>query len=609
MLPYPALHPGQAAFADIRREQEFYVDKTRHFRRLLDTGGAVGTAEYPPRLLNSHLFFARPRRFGKSLLIDTLEVWFQGLSPGHVANPEQETKDWAGLPEGWTCPSWLWDGLDAEDWHGHHGWHPVIRLDMARAAAPTPQGTWNGLQAYLNELIDLWEWLGVPWGDKGIPGHGYNDPPNKKLNNLITGLGRCYRKRPVVLVDEYDAPITNHMGSRQDIRPAVGALRDFYRTLKDDPGLLYGVFITGITTVAREHLFSSLNNLTDISEYPEYGDLCGFTEDETRQGLAPHRDALTAMEPRFREQDILGTWRNLYNGYRFSPYPDTPRMYNPFTLIQGMHGVLSTVRERQAAVEGNWPSAWAKSGHAGLTVRLAEDTHQSMPGVVWEGGMPPLPAPELGDLSRPDYSRLMLDTGYYTWHGGKEGRSLHLNFPNREVAAAWTGDILGIWKHPLHKDNALIEDLHCCLRQGDVKGFCHRLESFTSKFAGENLQSESSFRTLLQALFLQMGEPTQSEKSSQGGRVDHELRIGKRMYVIEAKYNRPVNEALRQIRERPYGREHLDMDWDVTALALAYRRDLKSGPMLQCEARKLADLLAGREQESEDREEGWSPTL
>ncbi len=106
------------------------------------------------------------------------------------------------------------------------------------------------------------------------------------------------------------------------------------------------------------------------------------------------------------------------------------------------------------------------------------------------------------------------------------------------------------------------------MESGDVKGFCHRLEAFTSKLAGENLRSESSFRTLLQALFLQMGEPTQSGKSSQGGRVEHELRIGKRMYVIEAKYNRPVSEALRQIRERPYGREHLDTDWNVTALAL-----------------------------------------
>ena len=203
----------------------------------------------------------------------------------------------------------------------------------------------------------------------------------------------------------------------------------------------------------------------------------------------------------------------------------------------------------------------------------------------------------------------MLDTGYYTWHGGKEGKTLHLNFPNREVAAAWTGDILGIWQHPLHKDNSLIQDLHHCLKRGDVKGFCHRLEAFTSKFAGENLRSESSFRTLLQALFLQMGEPTQSEKSTQGGRVDHEIRIGNRVYVIEAKYNRPVSEALRQIRERPYGREHLDTDRDATAVALSYRRDLKAGPLLQCEACKLADLLAGRAQELEDREGEGPPIL
>ena len=99
----------------------------------------------------------------------------------------------------------------------------------------------------------------------------------------------------------------------------------------------------------------------------------------------------------------------------------------------------------------------------------------------------------------------------------------------------------------------------------------------------------------MQSLFLQMAEPTQSEKSTQGGRADHEIRIGARVYVFEVKYNRPVVQARNQIRDRQYGREHLDAGLEVTAVALAYRQDVSDGPRLECRFDELAALLAERE--------------
>ena len=128
MRTLPPLHPTDADFAAIRAEGSFHVDKTGVLRALLAT-----TSTY--RLATRHQFLARPRRFGKTLLINTLEAWFQGLPPGHRANPEGDTEPLAGLPAGWTSPPWLWEGLDAQDWHGTHGWHPVIRLNLSRAAA------------------------------------------------------------------------------------------------------------------------------------------------------------------------------------------------------------------------------------------------------------------------------------------------------------------------------------------------------------------------------------------------------------------------------------------------------------------------------------------
>ena len=197
-------------------------------------------------------------------------------------------------------------------------------------------------------------------------------------------------------------------------------------------------------------------------------------------------------------------------------------------------------------------------------------------------------------LTRPDYATLMLETGYYTWHGGRDAGKAHLDFPNREVAASWTRDILGLAAHAPALNETLIPDLRACLETGDVDGFGRRLEHFVFGIAHENLQQEAGYRALLQALFLLMAVPTQSEPSNWGGRADHEVQIGHRVYVFEVKYNRSEGEALRQIRDRQYGRQHLGTGRTVTAVGLAFRRDLQTGPCLQVAQADLARLLTTR---------------
>ena len=133
------------------------------------------------------------------------------------------------------------------------------------------------------------------------------------------------------------------------------------------------------------------------------------------------------------------------------------------------------------------------------------------------------------------------------------------------------------------------------LERGDVPGFAARLETFVFDFAAPNLQGETIHRALLQALFLLMAAPTQSEPSHRGGRADHEVRIGNRVYVFEVKYNQSQDAALRQIGDRQYGRQYLGTGRTVTAVGLAFRRDLKTGPCLQVAQADLARLLTARE--------------
>jgi hypothetical protein len=177
------------------------------------------------------------------------------------------------------------------------------------------------------------------------------------------------------------------------------------------------VFVKGITRFARHHLFSAANNFTDISDRPAYGALCGFTEEEVARDLEPYREVLTELEPHLGNRDILADWRTRYNGYRFSELPSAPRVYNPFTLTNGLAGVLAEPDLRRRAAAGDWPSAWSQSGHPGLIARLAADARQALPA----GG--PTEARDaqaagMGDLTHPNYADLMGDTGYYTTEAG-----------------------------------------------------------------------------------------------------------------------------------------------------------------------------------------------
>ncbi len=264
----------------------------------------------------------------------------------------------------------------------------MIRLNLSRAAASSPAGTLTYLQNYLYSVIRLWRRRSGR--SLGTDPTAATASPAELLTTLVEDLADIYEPEPVVLVDKYDAPIVNHIGTDRSLEPAVVELREFIRVLKDDEGLLYGVFVTGITRFARRHLFAAANNFIDISDRPAYRALCGFTEDEVDRDLAPYRARLAEREPGLDDAAIRAAWRDLYNGYRFSELPSTQRVYNPFTLTNGVFREHAEPDRRRAAADGQMPSAWSKSGHPGLIARLAADPRQVLTEAV--GRMPP-PSP------------------------------------------------------------------------------------------------------------------------------------------------------------------------------------------------------------------------
>ena len=589
---YPLPDPDNSNFPTIRQDGTLYVDKTPWLRALLKTTPS-GRDASGARLVRPTQLVARPRRFGKTMLVDTLEAWFQGLPPGHDLNTgrPEDRGSLSGMPDGWASPAWLWDGLDAADWHGVHGWRPVLRLNLALRAGSADEME-SRLRKRMAHLVKLWDGRGVDWDVHGQP-DADNDPVDT-LETLIASAAATWRRRPpMVLIDEYDALVTGCMASGRDPRPAVDLLGAFYRVFKDNPNL-YGVFATGITQFAHRHLFSAGNNMRDRTRMPDLSGLCGFTEAEVEADLKPHRRALQAMDKRFDDDQILDDWRHQYNGYRFSDHPDGAAVYNPYTLVCGLDDVLHYPNSRERGLRGLWPSAWSDTGLPRLALLLADP--QRTP----EGG-----PPGLSSLEIPDLATLMLETGCHTHRFTKGSDKPVCHFPNREVARGWAKGMLVQRSEAVKKYEPgfgpVLHELKRALLNGNIRHFANTLDSFTFGLAYDNLHGETCCRTLLQSLFMLMDVPHRSERHTRGGRADHEVEIGDHIYVIEVKFDKePVkglaDKALAQIRDHGYGRDHLARrDRNVTALALAWHRDPQGFAVLSYRSRPLAALLAARD--------------
>ncbi len=239
----PGLHTDQANYVSIRRHGELYVDKTAHLVKMLapsSSGQSQDTA-----LQNKYIFLTRPRRFGKSLLVRTLEAWFQGIPDAQESRPD-----------------WLFAGTQ-----GYGSWlrqipHPVLRLNMAQVRGDTPAEVRGTLTSHLWRLYGEWSQRGVnlPY-DAQIIRPSTEITPAEYLENLIVSVKRHYVRAPVILIDEYDAPLTDLIGVPLEVQvrdSILRGLRAFYATLKSCEDDLHFVLVTGITRMAKVGLFSTL---------------------------------------------------------------------------------------------------------------------------------------------------------------------------------------------------------------------------------------------------------------------------------------------------------------------------------------------------------------
>lgn len=560
----PPLHTSEASFVSIRRSQGLYVDKTGYLRDLLALGPKPldgGSRS----LRHKYQFLARPRRFGKSLLVSTLAAWFQGAPMVGWGTGGSDQRDWGShlLAES----KWLWEGLDGEGWHGAHGWHPVVHLTMSDLITNDANRLEQGLSHLMRRLARHWRGRGVPWGADGlVPEPGPGDIPELAFADILEGLHMCFGVQPVVLIDEYDAPLTQFIGQPEHLPPALAAMRSFYGVLKSAEHHLYGVFLTGISRFARVNLFSALNNLVDWSEHEACGALCGFSEQEVEACLAPYLDWLGEATPAFARGQLLQRLREHYNGYRFGRTPDFPSVYNPYSLLECMRLLESPVERRQAE-RGRWPNRWSDSGTPAFLIGLVQQGKAHLPEDVEEWPRQTLSSYRLDE---PDYAALMVQTGYFTFRDGGD-LPLRLDFPNREVRETYAEDLLAICH--ANFNTPTLRQLHGALAEGDEAQWLEALHACFQPMAHQNLLAEASYRAVLQSLLIVMEMDQRGEDSSWGGDSDLVVQLAERVYVIEVKLNRNIQAARDQVERKGYAKPWFNGPRTIIGIYLNFRRD------------------------------------
>ena len=477
---------GIQTFETVRKEGYCYVDKTALVHQLVQNG--------------KYYFLSRPRRFGKSLLISTLEAYFQGKKE-------------------------LFDGLALE--HLEREWteYPVLHLDLnARNYVDT-----ESLPAILNQHLEAWEaFYGNEKKDRA---------PEERFAYLIEKISRSTGKGVVVLVDEYDKPLLQALGNEPLLTAYRQQLKAFYGVLKSKDAYLRFALLTGVTKFSKVSVFSDLNNLQDISMSPRFATLCGITEQELYD-VFEEDIRLLGEHNGMNEEETRKALKDSYDGYHFTA--NCPDLYNPFSLLNA----FSSKELGSYWFETGTPTfliQLLKQGHYNLYNLYHEQVSKDMLGDIDNVGGNPLP--------------MLYQSGYLTLKGyDREFGTYTLGFPNREVAEGFNRHLLlGYAKVPSGNPTFQIQNFVLEVRRGDTDAFLQRLQSFFADTPYELARDlELHYQNVLFIVFKLLGFYVQVEYHTSRGRIDLVLKTADYIYVMEFKLEGTAEEALQQIEDKHY---------------------------------------------------------
>ena len=484
------LYPiGIQTFERIRREDKLYIDKTEYVYRMTHTSG-------------TYFFLARPRRFGKSLLVSTMQSYFEGKKE-------------------------LFKGLAVDKLEKEWSEYPVLHFDMSGGKHMEPEQ----LELYLGYILEDQE---KEWG--------INEPRIGANNRLIDLINTAYEKsgkQVVVLIDEYDAPMLDVAHEKEQLDVLRNIMRNFYSPLKYSEAKLRFVFLTGITKFSQVSIFSELNNITNVSMDDEYAGICGITKEELLENMSDDIDMLADALGYSREMMIAKLKEN-YDGYHFSK--KSPDVFNPYSL-------LNCFSKKELG------AFWFSSGTPTYLINMLRQF----------GVLPTEIAPTeavSSSFNAPTENMktimpLLYQSGYVTIKEyDPETRIYTLDIPNKEIKVGLFDNLLPNYVDGVsaERGNVAIAKMALLIGKRNMDGALHLLQDFLGTVPYCNVTNyEGHYQQMLFIIFtLLTNYLVDVEVHTPRGRVDIVLLTKTDLYVVELKLNKSAQAAMQQINLKNY---------------------------------------------------------
>ena len=502
-MKYPI---GIQQFEKLREDEWVYVDKTRQIYELVQGGSCY--------------FLSRPRRFGKSLLLSTLDAYFQGKKH-------------------------LFEGLAIENLEKEWTVHPVLHLDLNAKPFTKFQDLYDLLNAQLYLYEQEYERVAI---DTSIEG---------RFRALIRAAKQKTGRNVVVLVDEYDKPMLQAIGNEELQTEFRNALKAFYGVLKSADGDLRFAMLTGVTRFSKVSVFSDLNNLEDISMMPQYHDICGISEKELHATFDAEVGKLAQANGQTKEEAYLELKRR-YDGYHFCG--DTQGLYNPFSLLLALKNMC-------------YGSYWFSTGTPTYLVELMKEVDLNPSELSgYEAATSELESVQ----ARVDNPIAVLyQSGYLTIKScDKRFGTYRLDYPNEEVKEGFVNFLLPYYSYSKSaKHTTIISQFVMSLEKGDADRFMQLMKSLMADIPYELIRDlENHYQNVMYIITKLMGLYIQAEYRTSRGRIDLLIGTDKYVYIIELKLDGSAEEALAQINAKDYalpfsvdGREVVKIGANVTS--------------------------------------------
>jgi len=477
---------GISDFKKLREENFIYVDKTEYIYKLVKEGGG-------------YYFLSRPRRFGKSLLISTLEYLFKG-----------EKELFKNL---YIYDKWKWEEI-----------YPVVRIDFGDTQVKNERELQKELKAIIIETGKVYSYK-------------YNEEYtiNRNLRLLIEKIYEVSKKQMIILIDEYDKPILDNIEKKEEGEKTRETLKGFYTTLKGLDKYIRFILITGVSKFSKVSLFSGLNQLEDISLNKEYGNICGYTQEELE----------TYFKDYLKDLDIeeIKDW---YNGYSFL----SDRLYNPFDILLYLKNKV-------------FKNYWYETGKTEFLFKLLKTKNYELPylnKLYYTSDIL-----DKFDLEYITIEALMFQTGYLTIKEVKQIQSEEmylLDYPNKEVRQSFNRDLVFYITKSYHTDR--IYNLKIAIINEEIEKIKEQIEIFINSISYNILKNEYVYQAAIYGLIYSTGFNVIIEDNTSKGRIDLTILLNKSIaYIIEFKVledEKEKGKAIKQILEKEYYKKYLNYE-------------------------------------------------